>query len=140
MLQMLLLRDGTSWEVYGKHEISLPIEPYSYRANLFPAELHKKFTVNIPNGFNTDLDTIPRIPIFYQWLKNRTVTAAAWHDFFYSSGYPRKWADEMFLYLMEKEGVRKRYRLPIYWGVRLFGQWKFANKRGRLPWHQKHLT
>ena len=84
---------------------------------------HPRLFVNIPQGFKTNLDSVPRIPIIYTWLKNRTMAAAAIHDWMYmhSSRFTQKMADDYFLLLMELEGVRARYRYPIYWGVRLFG-------------------
>ncbi|TXH11206.1 MAG: DUF1353 domain-containing protein [Hyphomicrobiaceae bacterium] len=131
MLSILLLREGTHWKTVGSHKLELSAPP-SYDRGFIP--------VNIPNGFITDLDTIPRVPIFYGWLKNRTAAAAVWHDFLYTRGYDRKWADDQFLHLMKQEGVHKRYRLPIYWGVRLFGRFKFNKRQRTTPWFEKHFT
>ena len=111
MLTVHLTRIGTTWEVCGDHIRTVP--PILDGA--------PKMQVTLPNGYITDLDSVPRIPLFYTWLKNRTAAAAVWHDYFYRSGYPRKWADAQFLADMNAEGVKKRYRVPIYWGVRLFG-------------------
>lgn len=77
----------------------------------------------VPKGFITNLDTVPReLGIFYAWFKNRTLTAAVLHDYMYGCGfYARDYCDHIFLKAMELEGVKKRYRVPIYWIVRLFG-------------------
>lgn len=121
MLSIILLREGVTWKIMGEHHLHLPLHPKNPNSDVI--------NLNIPNGFITDLDTIPRVPIIYGWLKNRTAIAAAWHDYLYQSGFNRKWADQAFLYLMEKEGVRRRYRLPIYWGVRLFGRFVYKRKQ-----------
>lgn len=82
----------------------------------------------VPVGFETDLDSVPRIPVFYMVFKGRTRKAAVVHDFLYSTGHGRKDADDAFLRLMELEGVRRRYRLPIYAAVRIFGGSRFKKK------------
>lgn len=95
-------------------------------------ELLKPFNfgeVAVPEGFITDLDSVPRIPIFYMVFKGRTTKAAIAHDFLYTNGANRKEADKTFLELMELERVRRRYRLPIYWAVRLFGGSRYSKKQ-----------
>lgn len=90
---------------------------------------------SIPPGFVTDFDSVPRIPIVYWLLKNRTTFAAAHHDFFYASGADRKAADNEFLRMMKIEGVRRRYRLPIWLAVRLFGWVRYRKKSRQFnPW------
>jgi hypothetical protein len=83
----------------------------------------------VPEGYITDLDSVPRIPIFYLIFKGRTRKAAAVHDYMYGSGLNRKTADTEFLKLMELERVRRRYRLPIYWAVRIFGGSRYSKKQ-----------
>lgn len=76
----------------------------------------------IPAGYSCDLDSVPRhAGPFYAWFKGRSLIGAIVHDYCYDSGVHRAAADRYFLEVMEWEGVRKRYRLPIYWAVRLFG-------------------
>lgn len=76
----------------------------------------------IPIGFTCDLDTVPRhLGPLYAWFKGRTILGAVVHDYCYRERVGRKKADDLFLKTMEWEGVRKRYRLPIYWAVRVFG-------------------
>lgn len=76
----------------------------------------------IPAGFICDLDSVPRLPIVYQWLKNRTVIGAVIHDWLCHIGVLKEVADQAFLIAMKMEGVRYRYRWPIYWGVKYFGK------------------
>ena len=78
--------------------------------------------VVVPIGYITDFDSVPRIPVVYTILKNRTRFGAVIHDYLYSIGHDREDADRIFLAAMEAEGVRRRYRLPIYWAVRIFGK------------------
>nr|WP_324259036.1 DUF1353 domain-containing protein [Cellvibrio fontiphilus] len=95
-------------------------------------QLATKFTFGeheVPKGFITDLDSVPRIPIFYLVFKGRTTKAAIVHDFLYTHGTNRKEADKTFLELMELERVRRRYRVPIYWAVRIFGGSRYNKKQ-----------
>jgi hypothetical protein len=86
--------------------------------------------VEIDAGFVTDLDSVPRESgIFYTMLKGRTRIATIMHDALYRDGVDRELADAAFLRAMKLEGVRARYRYPIYWAVRWFGgaRYKRAN-------------
>lgn len=84
--------------------------------------------LEIETGFVSDMDSVPReIPIAHAWLKGRARTAAIIHDALYRGGIDRELADAAFIRAMKLEGVRKRYRYPIYWAVRLFGG-KFYEK------------
>ena len=95
---------------------------YSEKDKLFTVlESFTVLGIKVPEGFTSDLDTVYRVPIFYQWLKGRTVIATIIHDYLYSIKYDRKEADKIFLKIMKITDVRKRYRYPIYWAVRLFG-------------------
>jgi hypothetical protein len=84
--------------------------------------------ITVPEGFITDLDSVPRIPVFYLVFKGRTTKAAIVHDYLYASGVDRKNADKAFLQLMELENVRRRYRLPIFTAVRIFGGYRYRQK------------
>ena len=87
------------------------------------------FNIEIPAGFVSDLDSVPRVPIFHTIFKGRAVESALLHDYLLSIGTDRNLADKIFLQAMVAEGVRKRYRLPIYWAVRLFGRWHKPKKK-----------
>ena len=79
------------------------------------------YTIVVPFGFTTDLDSIPRIPFLYALLKGRSVRAATVHDYLYNTQAGKAYADKVFLAAMEDEGLPARRRYPIYWGVALFG-------------------
>lgn len=92
------------------------VEPYKFNG----------FTV--PKGFRTDFDSIPRLPVVFETFKGRARTAALIHDYLYSINFDRYEADRVFLRMMVAEGIRLRFALPIFWGVRLFG-WIFHGKK-----------
>lgn len=80
------------------------------------------YTIIVPAGFESDLDTVPRIPFAYVMLKNRCPRAAVLHDYLYSTGeLPRKVCDDIFLCAMEQESLGYAPRQAIYLGVRLGG-------------------
>jgi hypothetical protein len=82
--------------------------------------------VEIEAGFICDLDSVPReIPIAHAWMKGRTRSAAVLHDALYQAGIDRELADAAFIRAMKLEGVKVRYRYPIYWAVRFFGGAKY---------------
>ena len=75
----------------------------------------------VPVGHSTDLDSVPRIPFVYAYLKGRAVRSAVLHDYLYSMYFPRKQADKIFLAAMKEEGIGFFRRHVIYRGVRMFG-------------------
>ena len=77
--------------------------------------------VVVPAGFTTDFDSVPRIPLLYAAFKGHTTQAAITHDHLYREQSGKAFADSTFLAAMEHEGLPLRRRLPIYWGVVLFG-------------------
>lgn len=81
----------------------------------------EQIRISIPIGYETDLDSVPRITLFYEIFKGRTRTAALIHDWLYKNEFDRKKSDHLFLGFMAAEGVKKRYSLPIFYAVRLFG-------------------
>lgn len=79
------------------------------------------FEVEVPEGYLTDLDSVPRIPFIYAWLKGRAIKSAVIHDWLYYNKADRKQADNIFLEAMKDEGVPVYRRVPIYLAVRAFG-------------------
>jgi hypothetical protein len=77
--------------------------------------------VKVPEGFRTDLASIPRplwwlFPPFGDYLKPSIL-----HDYLcVSPGCPRALADALFRVAMKLEGVRWYKRFPIYCGARLW--------------------
>lgn len=60
----------------------------------------------VPEGFVTDLASVPRIPIAYLWLGGRGKKAAVVHDWLYATGfYPQSICDNYFYLLLRETGV-----------------------------------
>lgn len=82
----------------------------------------------VPDGFTTDLASIPRM---FHWLipvNGRHRSAAIVHDYlFVIQDRPREQVDLIFLQAMEDSGVRWSQRQAMYRAVRL-GGW--------LPWNK----
>lgn len=85
----------------------------------------------VPAGFETDLDSIRRIPLVYLVLKSRARVPALMHDYLYQIGVKRRLADDLFLAEMKRQNVQPFYRNLIYWGVRLFGKYFYEHAYDR---------
>ena len=77
--------------------------------------------ITVPPGFETDLASVPRLPLTYMLFGGRARRSAILHDWLYRDQWPRKWADEVFLAAMEAEGVGWATRWAMYLGVRVGG-------------------
>ena len=83
--------------------------------------------IDIPEGFITDLASVPKMfrNVFNTYGKNYT-RAAVVHDYLYAQGYKmgidRKQADEIFLEIMKERGVNFFKRNLMYWSVRVAGR------------------
>lgn len=85
----------------------------------------------MPEGFETDLDSIPRLGFIHAALKGRTVGAAVLHDYLLSIGISTGDADRVFARILVAEGVPARYRIPILIGVRLWHLWPFGRQMSK---------
>ena len=83
--------------------------------------------LTVPLGFETDLDSVPRIPLAYWLAKGRAFKSAILHDWLYFEGYPREFADDVMFGAMIAEEVTEGFRELIYAGVRA-GGWHAYNK------------
>lgn len=113
---------------YAGHGLWQLTEDYVY--------LHSEFgPICVPEGFISDLDSVPRLPFAYLLTKNASVIGAVVHDYLYESGkirhrqITRAEADRIFLDLMEEEGVSWWQRRMIYTGVRIAGWGIWARHR-----------
>lgn len=92
------------------------------REDLAPVVFTERgFELTIPKGFETDFASVPRLPFAYWLTGGLGDRAAVLHDFLYSVGAGRKWADLMFRAALEAEGVSAWRRQLMYLGVRLGG-------------------
>lgn len=86
-------------------------------------------TFIVPCGFQTDLASVPRLPIIF-WLTGASSNEAACiHDFLYSTHeVDRATADAVLREASAVTGVPAWRRWMMYWGVRIWGgsHWKPA--------------
>lgn len=99
----------------GSWELTAPLRYYS-------ASLDRIITV--PEGFQTDFASVPRLPLAYWLFGNAADEAAVIHDFLYTNfadGVTRAQADEVFAEASKVLNVAAWRRGPMWLGVRLFG-------------------
>lgn len=78
--------------------------------------------IKVPEGFETDLASVPRLPIVYLAVGNRGHKAAVLHDWLYATNYfPRYMCDKLFYEGLLESGVNYSYAKAMYYGVRLGG-------------------
>ena len=91
-------------------------------------KLRNGYRIIVPAGFKTDFASVPRI--FWSVISpigKGYTSAAIVHDYLYSTHQvTKKEADNIFLWLMQRDGVSYLKRYAMYWSVRLFGgkAWK----------------
>lgn len=79
-------------------------------------------TFTVPEGFRTDLASVPRLPLAYMLFGGVADEAAVVHDYLYSERLvSRKMADDVFDEAMKVKGIWAWRRWPMWFGVRLFG-------------------
>ena len=93
---------------------------------------HLSQGIEIPEGFYTDLASVPRIPFIYSLWGDRSHYEAVVHDYLYrSDSFPLvscSSANKIFKEAMYARNKPKRIALPMYWGVCL-GGWRTFHKR-----------
>lgn len=101
--------------------------------------VHEGKRVAIPAGFETDLASVPRVPIVYCWWGDRAHREAVLHDYLYRVGasiiemgdplgylrnisdFPKEEADWLFREAMIGQGVSWTIYHPMYAAVRCAG-------------------
>lgn len=87
----------------------------------------------IPRYFFCDLDSIPRFPYIYTYLKGYARTSAMVHDWLYATAaVSRAEADQVFYDFMILEGVHRYRAKLIFYAVRTFGDLFYDKKKGVL--------
>lgn len=104
-LRMEYIGDGT-WKLLSPFAVRIDGEAYV-----------------VPEDSETDLDSVPRLPLAYWLTKGRATKSAVLHDHLYELQKPRAWADAVMLEAMKVEGVGSVMRNLIFAGVRA-GGWK----------------
>ncbi|MGB5217383.1 MAG: DUF1353 domain-containing protein [Smithella sp.] len=91
--------------------------------------------VIVPEGFITDLASVPRLPIVYDMWGDRAHREAVIHDFLYCCDcnpvVTRGQADQVFLEAMKVRKVFVHIRYPMFWAVR---------SAGWCNWHKRKIT
>lgn len=97
--------------------------------------------VLVPEGFETDFASVPRIPLIYSMWGDRAHREAVLHDYLFRSDSVPKTsfdvANEVFLEAMAACGKSWCVRYPMYWGVCLgarsyFHQYKVGDSIGTI--------
>lgn len=108
------------------------LHPFQYKVN--------DFVITVPEGFITDLASVPSFlwPLFPPF--GRYTIAAVVHDFLYSEynclNINRTLADKIFLFIMKEMNVSCVKRLMMYQAVRTFGamSWKKKTNVSEQPY------
>lgn len=84
-------------------------------------------TITVPAGFQTDLASVPRLPVVYLLTGGTSNEAAVVHDYLYSTGIvSRKIADAVLSEASKVTGVPAWRRGLMWAAVRIFGGSHFA--------------
>jgi hypothetical protein len=94
-------------------------------------------TVVVPEGFETDFASVPRVPLAYLACGDEAHEAATVHDYLYCSdctpNVDRETADGMFLKAMEDKGESWWRRKVMYRMVRMFAASSFHKRKVTDP-------
>ena len=116
---------------HGSDEVFILNKPLVYYSSYLKS-LHIDPLVKAPAEFNTDLASVPRIPIVFALWGARCHNESVPHDFlFRKNSYPNvsfMIANRVFLEAMECRGKPARIRYPMYWGV-VLGSYLCYHKR-----------
>lgn len=95
-------------------------EPLIYQSDLLWAAYRTDY-VFVPPGFETDLASVPRVPVAYWFWGGRAHREGVLHDYLYRKDsipvVSLSTANEVFLEAMESRGKSWGVRYPMYWGV-----------------------
>lgn len=78
-------------------------------------------TIVVPVGFETDLASVPRLPLAYWLAGGRGRRAAVVHDYLYATRKPKAYADNVFYAAMLADGISRPIAWSMYLAVHLFG-------------------
>ena len=85
--------------------------------------------ITVPEGFDTDFASVPRLPFMFWLLGDRADYAAVLHDYIYrNASYSRAIADAAFRWVAEHEGVNWLARWTMWSGLRVGGYWAYDQK------------
>lgn len=84
--------------------------------------------IHVPLGFVTDFASVPRLPFVFWLAGNRAPKSATLHDYLYAAKAGRDFADDVFYYAMEAEGIQKWVAKLMWSGVRLGGARRYDSR------------
>ncbi len=117
----LRLVDDQAAQGRGLWELISDLEYYSEVA---------RATFVVSKGFQTDLESVPRVPVVFTILGDRFARPAALHDALYAGEFPsisREMADKILEEAILATGGNPTEAKMVYEGVRAFGEshwWK----------------
>jgi hypothetical protein len=88
--------------------------------------------IEVPEGFETDFASVPRIPVAYTLFGDKAHREAVIHDYLYridsvpQASYSQ--ANDVFLEAMKERGKSFFVRYSMYWGV-VLGGWTSYHKK-----------
>jgi hypothetical protein len=88
--------------------------------------------IEVPQGFETDFASVPRVPVFYTLFGDRAHREAVLHDYLYRidsmpiATYSQ--ANDVFLEAMAERNKGFFVRYAMYWGV-VLGGWTAYHKK-----------
>jgi len=88
--------------------------------------------VEVPTGFNTDLASVPRVPIVYSMWGGKAHREGVLHDYIFRKDsdpcVPFMLANWVFLEAMKSRGKPFYIRHPMYAGVVAGGYWSYHKR------------
>jgi hypothetical protein len=88
--------------------------------------------ITVPEGFVTDLASVPRVPIIYYFWGGRCHREAVIHDYLYRIDSDPvvsfSMANKVFLEAAKSRGKSLFIRYPMFWGVCLGGIFSYHKK------------
>lgn len=110
-LQAELQTDRKTWRL---------LAPFSY---LDP----EQGLLTVPEDFETDFASVPRLPIVFDLVGAYGHAAAVLHDWLYRTCLlPREEADRVFFNALRSSGIARWRAWLMFFGVRLFGASRYG--------------
>ena len=92
--------------------------------------------IEVPEGFVTDFQSVPRLPFIYWFTGNTAQASGVLHDWFYRTNtedITRAAADDLLAEAMEALGYWPARTWFVWAGVRVGGYWSYDTRRADIP-------
>lgn len=89
-----------------------------------------RLEITVPDGFKTDLASIPVVFTPFIGTPDRYATSAVVHDWACVNNFPQWFANSLLRTVMEFDGVPKWRQIAVFWAVQLCGykSWLFGRR------------